>query len=77
MSSVRFVVDILMPALASFGPVFLVAEARRPGLAKPLRGMGVAMVSGALMLLWFVTTSQRHEISSLQQRVEFLEGRGR
>ena len=71
------ILETAMPALAAFGPVFLVAQPRRPEWARAVQLAGILMVSTAMLLMWFTITAQSDELSLLQQRVELLETRSR
>jgi hypothetical protein len=66
-------VNGLMPASISFGPLFLVIEGKTPRYTRTLRVLGVAMMMFALMTSWLMIEKQRGEISLLQQRLENLE----
>ena len=68
-------IESAMPALCSFGPLFLVAQARRPQWAKPLQFAGVLMVGAALLWSWSTIVDQRRELSILEQRLSILETR--
>lgn len=67
------VVNALLPACITFGPLFLVIEGKTPRHTRILRGLGVGMVILALMASWLTIESQRGEISILSQRLEYLE----
>jgi hypothetical protein len=64
-----------VPACLSFGPLFLIAAAKSPQAERFLRIVGVIMVSGALITLWFTVQRQRGEISLLETRLHYLEER--
>jgi hypothetical protein len=67
------VVNGLLPACMTFGPMFLVIEGKTPRHTRILRGLGVGMVMLALMASWLMIESQRGEISFLSQRLDNLE----
>ena len=69
-------VNALLPACMTFGPLFLVIEGKTPRYTRILRGLGVAMVMLALMTSWLMIEFQRGEMSILQRRLDFLERGG-
>ena len=70
-------IEYAMPALCSFGPLFLVGQAKRPQWDKRLQFAGVLMVSAALLVSWITITEQRGALSILEQRIAFLESQSK
>jgi hypothetical protein len=69
------VLEATIPALASFGPLFLVMDPRRPDWGKRMQGAGALMVSAAFLIMWFIISVQKADISMLEMRVRQLESR--
>lgn len=63
----------LMPACLTFGPLFLVIAGKTPKAERFLRYAGAIMVSVALVTGWWTVQRQRGEMSLLQQRIDYLE----
>lgn len=66
-------IDGLLPACMTFGPLFLVVEGKTPKYTRFLRGLGVGMVMLALSMSWLTIDKQRGEISLLSHRLDHLE----
>ena len=77
MGSVLEYIQAVMPALITFGPVFLVIGGKDVRRTQPFRYLGAIMVCGALMTLWFVTNRQKSQIELMQQQIEHLDARDR
>lgn len=73
MSFPSTVVDALLPACMTFGPLFLVIEGKTPGYTRILRGLGVGMVMLGLSTSWLMIDRQRGDIAVLTQRLDYLE----
>jgi hypothetical protein len=68
-------IQTLLPACATFGPLFLVISGTSEKRTRTFRSAGAFMVGLALIVTWSVTNWQKGEISLLQQRIENLESR--
>ena len=77
MSSILNSADVVMPACATFGVLFLVLEGKSARYTRVLRYAGVAMVSLALVVLWLRLSYQAGRVSTLEQRLERLEAQAR
>jgi hypothetical protein len=69
--------ELGLPACATFGPFFLVIQGKDARRTQLLRRMGAVMIGWALVTGWLATSWQKGQIEMLQQRVEYLEARGR
>ena len=77
MGTVLEYIQAAMPALITFGPVFLVMGGKDVRRTHILRYVGAIMVCGALMTLWFVTNRQKSQIELMQRQIELLIERDR
>lgn len=75
MGSVLEYIQAVMPALITFGPVFLVVGGKDVGRTQILRYLGAIMVCGALMTLWFAANRQKSQIEIMHQQIERLDAR--
>jgi hypothetical protein len=75
MGSVLEYIQAVVPALITFGPVFLVMGGKDARRTQLLRYLGAIMVCGALMTLWFATNRQKRQIELMHQQIERLDAR--